>query len=263
MNIIVPGKCILAGEHSVVRGRPALVAPLFSKTLRLTCHRAESWELKGPPALEKAILRAQEILGKKSAWQVSMTSEIPLQAGLGSSAALSVAITKLLSPDTENLFSLAMELENLFHGKSSGIDVAAVLSQTPIRFQTGKAEAQQLKSLQHFFLFDTGLRSSTKDCVKQVESLKRADLDDRMEKAVALMAQDSLLALQEAMEMASSCFREWNLIPPLVEEQMKALKARGALAVKPTGSGNGGFLLSLWEHPPLGLLPIVDFSNNP
>ena len=262
MKIIVPGKCILAGEHSVVRGKPALVAPLFSKKLTLDCQPAEQWKLNGPPALEKAILRAQEILGKKSAWNVSMASEIPLQAGLGSSAALSVAITKLLCPQSENLFPIAMELENLFHGKSSGIDVAAVLSQKPIRFQKGKAEKQELKNLGKFFLFDTGLRSSTKDCVKQVEAMQRSDLDDRMEQAVELLAQDSLPAIKEAMEMASSCFREWNLIPQKMEEQMQALKAKGALAVKPTGSGNGGFLLSLWNNPPEGLLPIVDFSNS-
>jgi mevalonate kinase len=31
---------------------------------------------------------------------------------------------------------------------------------------------------------------------------------------------------------------------------MKEIEALGALAVKPTGSGDGGFILSLWKEAP-------------
>ena len=46
--------------------------------------------------------------------------------------------------------------------------------------------------------------------------------------------------------MAKDCFEQWGLIDSSVQAEMDRLSAQGALAVKPTGSGGGGYLLSLW-----------------
>jgi mevalonate kinase len=58
-----------------------------------------------------------------------------------------------------------------------------------------------------------------------------------------------LAMLAESMNSAEACFSDWNLIPESARAQAAELRAQGALAVKPTGSGNGGFLLSLWKNP--------------
>jgi mevalonate kinase len=251
----VCGKCILLGEHSVVRGAPALVFPLQSRFLEIKISTEEN-SFSAP--LQRTIKRALEILqwsGKLPPLQVE--SNIPMQAGLGSSAALSVAVVKFLQTSGAPIpdpFALALELENLFHGKSSGIDLAAVMAETPIRFQ----KDQPVKKLNldwkpHLHLVDTGLRSSTKTCVEKVASLQRPDLDSAMTELVnagelALQGKD-LAALAEQMNAAHEIFREWNLVPYAVEKQRSELLNAGALAAKLTGSGDGGFLLTLWQEP--------------
>lgn len=277
MKIEVHGKCILLGEHSVVRGEPALVFPLQSKKLRL------AWKEENGGGLEVSagdyaqpfrltLERALELLGKKlpeKKWSFTLASEIPVRAGLGSSAALSVATVRFLekiglpSPDP---FALALELENIFHGSSSGIDVAATLSEQPILFRRNSPSQRLSLSWQpRLYLLDSGLRSSTKACVEQVVALARRDLDQRMGK-LAEAAKDALAtpngkkALANAMNEAADIFREWSLVPAAVDQQMEKLKSAGALAVKPTGSGNGGYILSLWENAApkdLGLIPLA------
>jgi mevalonate kinase len=146
--------------------------------------------------------------------------------------------------------------------------VACVLEAAPIRYVKGKpAEALALGWKPFLYLCDTGRRSSTKSCVEKVESAARPDLDQRMGEAVrqvgaALLAgSGGIMQLAEGMNLAASCFEEWGLgvDPGLVDK----LRRAGALAVKPTGSGGGGFLLTLWTAPPppeLGLIPVLNES---
>lgn len=278
IEIAVHGKCILLGEHSVVRGRPALVFPLQSKQLRLRLKKsagsgveiaageyAEPFRLALGRALE---LRKARLEGK---WVASIDSDIPVRAGLGSSAALSVATVRFLEAAgifTGDAFELALELENIFHGKSSGIDVAAALADGPIRFTRGEpAEALAVSWRPRLYLADTGLRSSTKECVEKVMALNRPDLDERMAetvrhatKALAQPEESGRAALAQAMNQAAEIFRQWDLVPLAVEKKIWELKEAGALAVKPTGSGQGGYVISLWETTPpaeMGLTPVL------
>ena len=279
------GKVILAGEHAVVRGGEALVFPLRSRSLRLSWNSSvEKGFSISPGPLEKPFLEALELAMRVSEHKLphqgcrfSLESDIPIQAGLGSSAALSVAVARFLLEEgalLKNPFQLALEVENMFHGKSSGIDVACILGSSPISYsKSSGAENLLLSWKPSLFLIDTGLRSATKDCVKKVELAKRSDLDERMKESVkrAKTALHStgpsrFTELGDALELAASCFEEWGLGP---EPELRAkLQDAGAVAVKPTGSGGGGFLLGLWPEPPspsarkkFGLIPIwEDFS---
>lgn len=255
----VSGKCILLGEHSVVRGHPALVFPLQSRHLELTLS-SETNAFSEP--LRRTLDRALEMLGwKKNLPAVKVESTIPMRAGLGSSAALSVAVVRFLQSQgapISDAFSFALELENLFHGRSSGIDVAAVLQGNPIVFQKNTSPRPLDSSWKpHLYLVDTGLRSSTKSCVEKVVQLQRPDLDEKMAEAVknaeACFVKQDLEGLAKELNFAHEIFQAWNLVPEEVEKQRKELLKAGALAVKLTGSGDGGFLLSLWDRPRQGI----------
>lgn len=258
-----------------MRGQPSVVLPLSSRSLELKWEKKKGSGLEVDagdfaPAFRAALSEALRLAGAElpaGAWAFHLRSDIPAQAGLGSSAALSVAIARffaeleLLSGD---LFPFALSLENLFHGKSSGIDVAAVLNEKPIRFQAGKATPLELNWRPHLYLSDTGLRSSTKACVEQVIAMNRPDLDERHGRAAelgirALATVNAVEDLAHALDEGLACFEAWNLVPPAAAAQVAELKAAGALSVKPTGSGNGGYLMSLWDKPApatRGLIPV-------
>jgi mevalonate kinase len=80
---------------------------------------------------------------------------------------------------------------------------------------------------------------------------------DAVKKAQIALETDSPKALQQltsAMNTAAQCFQQWGLVSDSLQQHMKTLREAGALAVKPTGSGGGGYVISLWESaPPSGL----------
>jgi len=101
-------------------------------------------------------------------------SEIPIGCGLGSSAALIVNILKVLNKyfntnlNNEELYKIALECENLQHGKSSGGDVYTVLNNGCFKFHKNKIHELQDSKIK-WQLINTGKPIlSTGECVSFV-----------------------------------------------------------------------------------------------
>ena len=126
------------------------------------------------------------------------------------------------------------------------------------------------------FLSYSGPGKATKDNIKKIKLFwknqpeKSKRLNQQMNKAVfkALESLSSksnvrekderLLALKEAFYLSENCFLKWGLIGSQMKQHIAFLKKQGALAVKPTGSGSGGYVLSLWaKEPPAYLKPLL------
>jgi mevalonate kinase len=272
-----PGKWILAGEHAVLRGAPALVFPLRSKSFTLKYEKKETpleLSLGGEYGPEFQVLfwslmgRACELTGKRKSdlkGKVTIASEIPVGSGLGASAALCASVGRWMKDleflAQENVYTFSKNLEDIFHGESSGVDVAVALKGEPLRFlRKGDRQKVSMNWQPKLFLSYSGKKGSTLDCVQKVKALIEKDpelgqrIDQDMveavlkaERALNLGSEKGLPLLVEAMELAASCFTRWNLSE---ESEMARLKSAGARAVKPTGSGGGGFLLSLWDQKP-------------
>lgn len=274
------GKWILAGEHSVLRGVPALVFPIRSRALTLHyAQGAQALELHlegdhGPElqllvwgVLEKAC-EMKKISRSELKGRIEIESSIPVGAGMGASAALCVALTRWLGHlgfvEESEFYEFARSLENLFHGESSGVDIAVALSGEGLRFvRDGERTSLQTQWQPLWYISYSGKRGVTVDAVNKVKAMIAANpvlserIDKEMHKAVDI-AQEALFAapepglslLKEAINLAGQCFEQWHLNegPPALHIQW--LRDNGAIAVKPTGSGGGGYVLSLWDRVP-------------
>lgn len=270
-RIRVPGKWVLAGEHSVLRGAAAVALPHPELGLELEFEPREGSGLVVEPGDAESLIR--EVLAGVGVVEVpgrlEIKSTIPVGAGFGSSAALCVAITRWLSEPLqvaeERWTEFATELEHRFHGQSSGMDVAVIAAATPIVFLRGMgATPLGVRSLPRFTFHDTGLRARTSECVAKVERflqaqpIEAARIDEQMAQASRDAAEglrrydsgDTSGGLQQiagAMELAQGCFVHWDLVPPVAQEVQKRLIGQGALGAKLTGAGGGGMIVALWN----------------
>jgi mevalonate kinase len=199
-------------------------------------------------------------------------STLPVGTGLGASAALCVAVTRWLAQSdlVSQPYEFARSLENMFHGESSGVDIAVSLSGEGLRFVRGQDFETIIPTWSpKLFLSYSGHRGVTSECVNKVKELilkhpsLGEKLDQQMKEAVrtserALISdqEEGLALLKTAILLARDCFEHWGLITSEFQKHIQELEDAGAWAVKPTGSGGGGYALSLWrEDPPKELLP--------
>src|SRR5262249_52635474 len=117
----------------------------------------------------------------------------------------------------------------------------------------------------------SGHTAVTADCIHKVTQLWQHDpalgekLDHQMGESVTLAKtalQDSsplgLTQLAQAINKAGDCFFQWGLINPALQQHMQILLDAGAIAIKSTGSGDGGYVLSLWDNePPKKLMHVL------
>lgn len=279
---VTHGKWILAGEHAVLRGQAALVFPIGQKklTLRYTPSESElSVDCNGSSGLGMRLLfwsvfeHGQQLLGislNRLTGRFQLYSDIPIGVGMGASAALSVAMARWFAAQNllkdETVPAFARNLENLFHGQSSGLDIAGVAADSGIYFQQGNTETIKQNWQPHWYLSSCGQLGMTSQCIEKVKQLWQTDaktaaaIDESMQEAVlkarrALYGErsESLALLTESMLQSGDCFAKWGLVSESLQQHMDLLQKHGALAVKPTGSGGGGYVISLWKTPPATL----------
>jgi mevalonate kinase len=191
-----PGKIILFGEHAVVYGRPALAVPVIQvhATATVTKNARGGIRVEAPnvnlstelTSLAQDHPLAAVIRGVCSALSISrppactvyIQSIIPVASGMGSGAAVSVAVIRALAeflgqplPD-EQVNTLAYEAEKLYHGTPSGIDNTVVTYAKPVYFTKGRPiKTFRVGAPFTIVIADTGISAPTKESVGALRAL--------------------------------------------------------------------------------------------
>lgn len=271
------GKVILAGEHAVVYGRPALAAGLGYGTeaevtaeVSATRFETDRAELAGDPRPARLVEEAAAALGLDArGLQIRIRSELPAGAGLGSSAALSVAVLRAIavaagrSLTREEEFALGRRLEAIFHGHPSGIDpTAAALGHGVFRFVRGEPPAvtplRTPRPLPLVIAFGDRSRS-TGAAVSGVRARWEADRAryERLFDAIAAEVEAAqyaaeagdLAALGSAFDRNQALLEQLGVSAPEVEALARTARRAGALGAKLTGGGAGGAVLAVAAEP--------------
>lgn len=191
--------------------------------------------------------------------RISLTSQAQ-QAGpvTGLSA---LARHEGFSEDVVQRVGRATRLDHFFHGTASGVDTATVVSRGLLECQGGAA-FRPLANGQRFYLalVDSGIRSETAQMVARVRERRLKQpvyVDEKINRLGELahlarfdLQDGRLTAIGEAMNEAQEHLADLGLSTPELDEIVQGLRELGALGAKLTGSGGGGFAISLFREYP-------------
>ena len=277
---IAGAKFILGGEHSVVTRGRALAFPLPSAKIKIKIqpesenHFQRKLIVNGVERSSEELSMIQNLCLRVGAdfppSHIEIESQIPIGAGLGSSAALCVALAKLFHPGApkNKIAEFALSGEELFHKKPSGIDPFTIAIDEPIIFSSNNLDFRVLnteafkKSDLCFALFDTGQTHKTMEVQANVERTKTQNpliYEDLMD-ALSSNVEQMLRAFESGngrvlgQLMKDSHFRliQLGVSNDQINELAQKIQAiDSCLGVKITGAGCGGFLLGLFRKEAL------------
>ena len=280
-----PGKIILFGEHAVVYGRAAIAVPVEQVRARAILSpnpRGESGEiliqapdvgletaLKNLPddhPIARAVWSVVHKLGviRLPACTIRITSSIPVASGLGSGAAVSVAVIRALSiflgkplPD-EIVSELAFEVERIYHGTPSGIDNTVITYAMPVYFvREEPIEVLQLPEPFTIVIADTGIRSPTSATVGDVRQGWQVNrqLYERIFDQIGQIAIRARYIIENGepwrlgklLNENHRYLRQLNVSSPELDHLVQIAQEAGALGAKLSGGGRGGNMIALVE----------------
>ena len=278
-----PGKIILFGEHAVVYGRPAIAVPVKQLRARAVISadpRAELGKVRiqapdvsldvliddlpsGHPLREVVqIVLAELAITRPPAFKLRVTSTIPIAAGLGSGAAVSVAIIRALSAflgqplSDEKVSALAYEVEKLHHGTPSGIDNTVVTYRMPVYFVRGSpVETFQVKRPFSLVIADTGISSPTAIAVGDLRQAWLADkayyepvfdaVQQIVQTARTIIENGQIEALGPLMNKNHVLLQKMGVSCEELDRLVSTACDAGALGAKLSGGGRGGNMIAL------------------
>jgi len=287
--VSAPGKIHLLGEHTVVYGKPALLTTVnlrITITIKPTKARQETEEIQ--KVIEPIVKKHLKIKSIPS-YQLTISSELPIGAGLGSSAAVSSAyIATLLSFlkinwDLNLINELTYQAEKVFHGNPSGGDNSTVVFGGLVWF---RKESPDLKIIQqvpftipiklakNFVLINTGKpEETTKQMVElvsskfKVQSSKFQKIFDSQEQLVkellpAIQSSDEKQLIQ-IIRAGEKNLEAIGVVSPFVKTIIRKIEAIGG-AAKICGAGGKtkatGILLAY--HPQKTVIEKIAKAEN-
>ena len=278
------GKIILMGEHAVVYGQPAIAIPFSAvetvaevkedgEALTVTCEFYDGLVHKMPEILESlkhAIRFSLYRIGapQDPAIHIDIHSTIPAERGMGSSAAVAVAIARSLFNfygkvlTDKELWEIVQSSEKIAHGNPSGIDTVTTSGKSPVFFVKDQPIEQLSINMDAYLIVaDTGQTGQTLEAIQSVKALlnkvtyqidslsdpKQAikELGQLTKLAKEALLNNYILELGEVMNQAHQLLASLTVSNQTLDRLAQAARQAGALGAKLTGGGRGGCLIAL------------------
>ena len=286
-----PGKAILFGEHSVVYRGPAIVLAI-DKRARVVAEATDDdkmhfdaldlgfsgffdgetyYAVEGEPwrgrrllAFMVAARKTMEHLDTECGLKITIRSDIPIAAGLGSSAAVSVATVAAVGAtlggdlSQEDICSIAFEGEKVVHGTPSGVDNNISTYGGVLRYERGKElERFEVEGELPFVIGNTMRRRSTKKLVDRVSRLREREpeLVDGIIDSIVRTSESGLEALKgvdlsrigDLMNVNHGLLSSLGVSISRLDLMVHASRGSGAYGAKLTGAGGGGCMIALTD----------------
>jgi mevalonate kinase len=283
-----PGKVILFGEHFVVYGKPSIVMAI-DRRVYVTVEEYRGKEvfiesdlgyaglftndaykpliggLDGEHILKPIYIAATETLkylSINSGLKISISSEIPIASGLGSSASTFIATATAAaylfgySLNYGELFNLSLIAEEYVHGTPSGVDQTIAIHGGLIKYSRSSG-LEKIKSSANLPLIigNTGILRSTGEMVAKVRRFAEKNpnimetllhnIERIVDEAKILLMKGDMEGLGFLMDRNQELLRIIDVSNKKLEELILAAKRAGALGAKLTGAGGGGCMIAL------------------
>ncbi len=279
MAASAPGKLILFGEHAVVFGEPALSTAINLRA-EVYARAHTTWLADGSSIDEPRYRYVKAAIGKANVrgpmW-IEIRSMVPNGAGLGSSAAVTVATLGALhgiagAIDPRRIAGEAFEVEHEVQGRASPIDTSTASAGGGILVLRERGEGflwaierdrrrwflhrTNLPSLE-FVIGNTGISAATGPLLAKVK--ERVDRDPRAAEAVREIGQITLqgvraLQRQDLVEAGRLMDRNHAILTDLgvghpMLDRLIAAARKSSYGAKLTGAGGGGSIVALTDRP--------------
>ena len=197
--------------------------------------------------------------------KLTTESDIPMGCGMGSSAAMilavmhAIALSQKKDFDKEYYYQHALETENLQHGKSSGLDIRICLQGGCLFFKDGQFEKIAV-SQYPIYIVNTGKPlSSTGECVESAKKYFQSDSLVNQFSTVTVAIKTALqnndfAAFKKAINANHRLLCDIDVVPKTVQTFITELEQSG-FAAKTCGAGSitgdaAGMVMIIGEHSP-------------